>query len=335
MDDGINHRPRQPAPTLLAEALQRGLERVGVRSDGVAWVVGERLANHYSTIFPIRMVRDHHTLLRAFYKVHLPAKDADVRDVAQAARTRDEILHTLVRGPRLAPELTEALAALGVDAPAYLAVDGGALTEVVTAIDGKHPNKLYRSVGGPHLWASTLETYRRLALAASAIEELMVSPAETPDRPLQRLNRLAEAAEDCGGVPSLELIACMTSTYNEAATAGFVYQHGDLGRSNVLVSGRRVGIIDFGWPLRLRGQDAALLALQLRMERPGIPPLVSAATRVIKAGYGDSDLLARPVYRFVRLWALTTLVAARTMGGRGSFARRAHFRRLLLKEMHA
>jgi aminoglycoside phosphotransferase len=87
-----------------------------------------------------------------------------------------------------------------------------------------------------------------------------------------------------------------------------VYCHGDLSGSNVLVDGRRVGIIDFTWPLRQRGFDLAHFAFRIEYDSPVTASLTSPLRDALLSGYGDPAATEQPGYKFVRLSKLLKVV---------------------------
>jgi aminoglycoside phosphotransferase len=213
-------------------------------------------------------------------------------------------------------ELENRLASLvegeGITFSRALAVDPGSLTVVTLAVPGDSYGKVWRHLIPGARRAAALETLRLVGRAARLIEDCSVDPIPV-DQTSQRAaidRRLQRVREVLSG-PTLQGIEALMVDLTEEMSLSdraMVYCHGDLSGSNVLVDGRRVGIIDFTWPLRQRGFDLAHFAFRIEYDSPVTASLTSPLRDALLSGYGDPAATEQPGYKFVRLSKLLKVV---------------------------
>jgi hypothetical protein len=200
----------------------------------------------------------------------------------------------------------------GITFSRALAVDPGSLTVVTLAVPGDPYGKVWRHLIPGARRAAALETLRLVGRAARLIEDCSVDPIPV-DQTSQRAaidRRLQRVREVLSG-PTLQGIEALMVDLTEEMSLSdraMVYCHGDLSGSNVLVDGRRVGIIDFTWPLRQRGFDLAHFAFRIEYDSPVPASLTSPLRDALLSGYGDPAAIEQPGYKFVRLSKLLKVV---------------------------
>jgi len=291
-------RPVHPDPAILQAALTAA--RPDAAPGELSWACGPRLDRPQSTLFPLRLVHDGATVLRAFYKVHRVRADSP----GQADSKLTTFRRVLERGPHLRDEYARlaATAGISVEMPAFLAVDVDRLTEVQTALPGRPVDRVLMHAG-PGMRSRAMELYRALGAAVATIERCRDSSLadEAPPsidvdamtRPLGRVLQEDDLRRLRGLFDELHAHACRR--------ADLSYSHGDFGRGNFFISPSGAGLIDALWSPRWRGDDIAYHAVRLRHELPRLPSWTSTLISELLAGYGDETLAEQPE------WLLTQL----------------------------
>jgi hypothetical protein len=289
--------PGAPDPRILEAALQAVVEVCGIGDRGeLRWIVGKSVARERSMLFPLRVISESASV-SAVYKVCRP-------------RTKPQLVQDALARSR---QLTSSLAALGKDEairPAtVLAVDPAKLTIVTIALPGRPVGRWIRQVLSSRGRGEALEVFRGIGKAARLIEQagrpsstdLVGSPEWNP-----RVERDLEMAAKVFSSREVDYLhAKLRELYQDALKDGDrTYAHGDLSRTNILVSSQGIGLIDFGWQVRLPGFDLA--SFMYRMEYETLVPKAWAArvSAALLEGYGDPDITTSPSWNFYRLTRL-------------------------------
>jgi hypothetical protein len=290
-------RPGAPDPRMLEAALQAVVEVFGFGDDSeLGWIVGEPVARDRSTLFPLR-VTSQTASVSAVYKVCRP-------------RTKPQLVQDALARSR---RLTSSLAALGKDEairPAtVLAVDPAKLTIVTLALPGRPVGRGIRQVLTSRGRGEALGVFRGIGRATRLIEQAgRPSPTDLVGNPewSPRVERDLEMAAKMFSSREVDYLhAKLRELYESAVKDGErTYAHGDLSRTNILISPEGIGLIDFGWEVKLRGFDLA--SFMYRMEYETLVPKAWAArvSAALLEGYGDPDITTSPSWNFYRLTRL-------------------------------
>jgi hypothetical protein len=290
-------RPSQPDGAILEAAAAAAGVDAGL--DQRSWLVGPRMDRPQATLFPLRLVVDGSTVLRAFYKTHrVHARTAGV--AASKAATFHRVLS---RGPGLSAQYARLSTGIPVAMPAFLAADVDTLTEVQTAIPGRPVSRVVLHSSPPRR-ARALRSYRALGAAIAVIEQCRDHGLAGEQPPQLALDILAHSLSRAMTPPDIRrLHGLLAELQADASARGELsYSHGDLGRGNFFITRQGAGLIDALWSVRWRGDDLAYHAVRLRHELPRLPSWTSRLVAEMLAGYGDEHLPERPEWLLTQLW---------------------------------
>ncbi len=283
-----------PDPRILEESLRSVVDLYGFDdSDRLRWIVSSPIKRQRSTLFSLRVT----SLARsvdAVYKVCQPGWRPDL----------------VQEGLRRSRRLTASLAALGKDetirpAP-VLAVDPSKLTIVTMVLPGRPIDRGIRQVTTSRWRGEGLGLFRRIGRAARLIEQSgRPSSTEFPeDREWSpSVSRDLEMAARLFSPREVDILHAKLHELYQAAVkhSDRTYSHGDLSRTNILVSTDGLGLIDFDWQVKLRGFDLASFMYRMEYETLVIRPWVSRVSAALLEGYGDPDITSSPSWNFYRL----------------------------------
>jgi Ser/Thr protein kinase RdoA (MazF antagonist) len=286
-----------PDPRILEEALQGVVDLHGLgKRDQLRLIVGRPVERRRSTLLPLRISSSSGSV-SAVYKICQP-------------RWKPELAR---EGLKRSPRLTAALAALGKDdailpAP-VLAVDPGKLTIVTLVLPGRPLDRGIRHVATSRWRGGGLALFRRIGRAARLIEQ---SGQPSPTDPLEDPEWSTSVERDlemAASIFSPREVDSLHAKLSELYQAGVrhserTYSHGDLSRTNILVSPRGIGLIDFGWQVRLRGFDLASFMYRMEYETFVTRPWITRVSSALLEGYGDPDITSSPSWNFYRLTRL-------------------------------
>jgi Phosphotransferase enzyme family len=286
-----------PDPRILEETLQGVVDLHGHgERDQLRLIVGRPVERRRSTLFPLR-INSSSGSVSAIYKICRPRTKPEL--------TRDALVRSR--------QLTSSLAALGKDeailpAP-VLAVDPGKLTIVTLMLPGRPLDRGIRHVTTSIWRGGSLALFRRIGRAARLIEQ---SGRPSPTDPLEdqewssSVQRDLEMAAKMFSPRELDSLHAKLSELYQAGVrqSERTYSHGDLSRTNILVSPQGIGLIDFGWQVRLRGFDLASFMYRMEYETFVTRPWISRVSSALLEGYGDPDITSSPSWNFYRLTRL-------------------------------
>jgi hypothetical protein len=295
-------RPEAPDRIVVDRAFQ-ALLSLGLVNRGARLHIGPRIQRAVSTLFLLRWKNVHGGTTSAYYKVLRPPRDVPTW-WTQETRA---YLHR-------ASLLDQRLASLGDDgmvrAARLLAVDPDTSTIVALAMPGTPLTDHLRKAWRTGRRSALEDVYFGLGRFSRRIENCML-PDEVPPvgaRPailLERLRQVQTILSD--DLTSVEWL--LERLFEEAASADrLVVSHSDLNPKNILIDGKDVGVIDFGWIPRFPGHDVAFLACRSKYVLQVPTPWVGGLTDALVAGYGEPGMSSKPQWKAAKVEALLRVI---------------------------
>ena len=256
----------------------------------------------------MRATADGRVLGTAFYKVMLPSTSGDPdRHLIRVDRARTSLTRAIALEDRLAAKLEGEPIVFS----RALAVDPESLTSVTVGVPGEPLGGLVRHLLTPARVRRAAGWLELTGRAARVIEACTVE--EVDDREDERSDLMDRRLDRLEGVLSPEtmdrLRRLLGDLYKEALAAEqpLTYAHGDFSPTNLLVD-EGIGLIDFEWVPRLRVFDLSNLVFRLEYETALPTRVVSPLVEAALHGYGDSEVVASPQWRFHRISNLLKVV---------------------------
>jgi hypothetical protein len=305
----LTPRLASPDPSVLQRAV--GALSATTALPAARWSVERRIDRPETVTFVIRAAVPVAAPAVLYYKVFYPWPDRRGPNLDLFTREiRDGLTHCETLQDRLAP-----MGAPEQIQPArVLAADPDRLTVVTLHIPGRPLGKAIRHALTAGRRRSSHHTYRQIGRAARLIEECADPQSEDDSAELDRSLNLIDRLRDRKALHDRELDVLrdrMVDLYRRALAPGGSRSrvHGDLTSSNVLTRPGQIGLIDFTWPVRLRGHDVYRFVTTLERARPGIPKWIQALVGSVLEGYGDPEIVNSPSWAFKRAHGLLADIA--------------------------
>ncbi len=304
---------------LVSAAIERlAVSRDWSGSETASWHVDSPIKRQQALVIPIRFLLGEDEAVHLFLKKLRPAADNPGRHARYLAAVE--------RGPILSERVTRLGATRGVGVGRVLAADPERLATVTLGVQGEPLRKAWSRAFGLQARSRVLTVYQAIGDSIAVIESASLGDAEAvPYVEESRLGALVESASPYLRQEVLKRLGAAIRGLSEewrADPAPFYHSHGDLNRSNILIDGSSINLIDFDWSPRPRSFDLAMLLLRLEMERPRLNRWTRSVSDRVVDGYGDPDVRASAPYLLVRLKKLTSGVrSAGRSGNRGLFRR--------------
>ncbi|MGH8913044.1 MAG: phosphotransferase family protein [Acidimicrobiia bacterium] len=316
--DAHPDRVQKPDPGLLTEAAG-SIGRLFEVDGELDWSSGEPLQRPRSVVIPLEARDDAGRVWRAFFKRSYPPPYGEERRLRWEATVRSG----LSRAIDLESRLADLAAGEGITFSRALATDPATMSVVTMAVPGRPLGRVWRHVTRRAARSQAIDLLRIAGRAAWLIEQCSpqaVAPEPgTDDAVERRVGRV----RDLLPAPTLTRLEERMDRLNEqlgSSPDGFVYAHGDLSATNVLVeSDGGIGLIDFTWSVRQRGFDLAHFAFRIEYDTAVPSRLTRPFVEALIEGYSDPDVVLRPGWQFVRLSKLLKVVE----DGGGGRSRRA------------
>jgi hypothetical protein len=276
---------------------------LGLVKPGARLHIGPRIQRAVSTLFLLQWKDAQGGTCSAYYKVLRPPRDVPTWWIQE---TRAYL--------QRASLLDQRLASLGDDgmvrAARVLAVDADRSTIVALAMPGTPLTDHLRNAWRTGRRSALEDVYFGLGRFTRRVENCML-PDEVPQvgaRPailLERLRQVQTILSD--DLTSVEWL--LERLFEEAASVdGLVVSHSDLNPKNILIHGKDVGVIDFGWIPRFPGHDVAFLACRSKYVLQVPTPWMGGLTEALLAGYGEPDLSSKPQWAAAKVEALLRVI---------------------------
>jgi hypothetical protein len=243
-----------------------------------------------------------------FYKVLFPAPI----DLESPKRWEQAVAEGLARTEGLDGELARRLDGEPITFSQTLLVDIPSSTHITLGVEGEPFGKAWRHALGGARKRRALESLGLAGRAAALIEECTTTPPEVGRQEFDRITektrrRLGRAMPDVmAGKVASRLEELEAETFGKG---DFVYAHGDVSSTNLLVREGAIGLIDFAWAPRLRGFDVARFAYRLEYDTVTTRAWADAAVNALLNGYGDPDFNRSPSWLALRVPWLLKIIA--------------------------
>ena len=282
---------------LVDEGLARYAKSSGRDPEWVRWDVTDMQDRPGSTVLEIEARFDAGAAVTCFAKRFSvppgrPTMARRLRDRVERTATVTDRLGTIGRSHEVGVATT---LAYDVDALALVSLGvggrplGKALTHALTPARRRRAEHIYPHVGEAMRTVETVSTDlapQSSYLSVENVEKAMsaVVPFLGPDE-----RRRTEA-----------IFSDLHNAY--VADPGESYFcHGDINRSNVLVDGDWINLIDFDLSSRPVTYDLSMLLMRLEMERPRLASWQRQVSSWVIEGYGGEQAVATPAFHLVRL----------------------------------
>lgn len=305
-------RPAAPDENLLTDAAKSLEEHYGF--DTQQWEVSDRIDRPSSSLFRLRALSADGAM-GAYYKRSVPPPYRAER----RQRWIDNIRSGLERSVELEARLAELVADEGIVFSRTLSVDPIDLAIVTLEVPGQPFGKPWRHILGSDRRGWAAEWLHRVGRAANLIEQCTVGRIEVEES--QREAAIDRRIDRVGEVLTPDSAKRLRSRMEELdrlahrGARATIYAHGDLSPTNIL-TGDQLGLIDFTWPIKVRGFDIAHLAFRLEYDTIAPPSWTAMLTRSLMEGYGAPDLTEQPGWHLTRLVKLLKIVTDARMSSR-------------------
>ena len=313
---------------LLEEAARSLAHRLSI-SDWrmIDWEVGRTRHRPRSTIYPLTAIHEGRRISAFFKRAHARTSTSE-----EGKLWERELRDGMARSDEMEQCLETACSFDGVQIARTLASDPDRLSSITLGVEG---------VAMGRLWHRSLNSSRRTA-CHRLVEKVgnAVNAIETCSPPIDSIHErlVGESVVDRRIYRVRDLIPhdlvqplsnVLGSLEVEARSRPepYVFAHGDLNSSNVLMRRSGVSLIDFAWLPRLRGYDVSHFAFRLEYDIGSPPGFARDLVRSLLEGYGDPGVENDPAWKFLRLSKLLRLIDR--FGGSSSWPRRRRAERAL------
>lgn len=297
--------PSLPAPDDLFDrvAVTVSLRRLGYDPDAALRV--RRLDRPRSTVFRIRAKAPGAEPVTLYQK---KAIDGSIRRSALSP----EDVRNLQQGA------ADRLGTIGIGVPEILYSDPRSALSVTLAVPGRPLERLLRPWWAAGNQGRLLTLLRTLGEGVRMIEEVGHGAGYEHQDELWTYIDQRLAGSPVLDAERRRFRHVLEGLWDEASRqpGTFSYVHGDLSGSNVLVSGASLGLVDFGWPSRMRSYDLVKLAHRLEFGSMSSWSPTEDYVKALVQGYGP-DIRDTAAFRFSDLFQLLNRVGRPGSGKAG------------------